>query len=41
MVIDKGKIVETNTPPLLLNSPEQPITKQLVAARLPEVGGAG
>lgn len=38
LVMDKGKIVETGTPAQLLEKPQQPLTQQLVAAQLPDVG---
>jgi peptide/nickel transport system ATP-binding protein len=38
MVMDKGRIVETGTPAQLLDTPQEPLTKQLVAAQLPDVG---
>jgi len=37
LVLDKGKIVETATPAMLLEKPQQPLTQQLVAAALPDV----
>lgn len=38
LVMDKGKIVETGTPAQLLDKPQHPLTQQLVAAQLPEIG---
>jgi peptide/nickel transport system ATP-binding protein len=38
LVMDKGKIIETGTPATLLDKPQQELTKQLVAAALPDVG---
>ncbi len=38
IVMDKGRIVETGTPAQLLDSPQQQLTRDLIAARLPEVG---
>jgi peptide/nickel transport system ATP-binding protein len=38
MVVDKGRIIETGTPAQLLDKPQEPLTKQLVAAQLPDVG---
>ncbi len=38
MVMDKGKIIETTTPAQLLEKPQQPLTRELVAAALPDVG---
>jgi len=38
IVMDKGRIIETGTPAQLLDKPQQPLTKQLVAARLPDIG---
>ncbi len=38
IVIDKGKIVETGTPAQLLESPQHPLTRALLAAGLPDVG---
>jgi len=38
IVIDKGKIVETGTPAQLLEKPQQAVTRDLIAAGLPEVG---
>jgi len=37
-VIDRGKIIETGTPAQLFEHAEQPLTQQLLAAALPEVG---
>ncbi|MEO6396367.1 MAG: ATP-binding cassette domain-containing protein [Devosia sp.] len=37
MVMERGKIIETATPVMLLDSPEQPLTRRLVAARLAEI----
>jgi peptide/nickel transport system ATP-binding protein len=38
MVMDKGKIIETGTPAQLLDKPQEPLTKELIAASLPDVG---
>jgi peptide/nickel transport system ATP-binding protein len=38
IVMDRGRIVETATPAQLLERPQQPLTKELVAASLPDVG---
>jgi peptide/nickel transport system ATP-binding protein len=38
MVMDKGRIIETGTPTQLLEKPQQALTKELIAAGLPEVG---
>lgn len=38
LVMDKGRIVETGTPAQLLDKPQHPLTQQLVAAQLPEIG---
>jgi ABC-type glutathione transport system ATPase component len=38
IVMDNGRIVETGTPAQLLDKPQSPLTKELVAARLPEIG---
>jgi len=38
LVMDRGRIVETATPAQLLEKPQQLVTKQLVAAQLPDVG---
>lgn len=38
IVMDSGRIVETATPAQLLERPQQPLTKELVAASLPDVG---
>jgi len=38
LVMDKGRIIETTTPAQLLEKPQQPLTQQLVAAQLPDVG---
>ncbi len=37
-IMDRGRIVETGTPAQLLERPEHPATRQLVAAALPEIG---
>jgi ABC-type antimicrobial peptide transport system ATPase subunit len=34
----KGRIIETATPAQLLEKPQQPLTQQMVAAQLPDVG---
>ncbi|MBI4922344.1 MAG: ABC transporter ATP-binding protein [Devosia nanyangense] len=38
IVMDKGKIVATGTPAQLLDDPQEPVTRALAAAALPEVG---
>jgi len=38
LVMEKGKIVETGTPAQLLDKPQHPLTQQLIAAQLPEIG---
>jgi len=38
MVMDKGRIIETGTPAQLLEKPQHELTKELIAAGLPEVG---
>ncbi|MEO6012116.1 MAG: ABC transporter ATP-binding protein [Devosia sp.] len=38
MVMDKGKIVETGTPATLLEKPQAALTKELIAAALPDIG---
>ncbi len=38
IVMDKGKIIETGTPGQLFESPQEPATRTLAAAALPEVG---
>ena len=38
LVMDKGRIVEAGTPATLLDKPQHPVTQQLVAAALPDVG---
>jgi peptide/nickel transport system ATP-binding protein len=38
MVMDKGKIIETGTPAQLLDKPQEPLTRELIAAALPDVG---
>ncbi len=38
LVMDRGRIIETATPAQLLEKPQQLLTKQLVAAQLPDVG---
>jgi peptide/nickel transport system ATP-binding protein len=38
IVLDRGRLVETSTPAQLLESPREPVTQQLVAAQLPEIG---
>jgi peptide/nickel transport system ATP-binding protein len=38
MVMDKGRIIEAGTPAQLLEKPQQPLSQQLVAAALPDVG---
>lgn len=37
LVMDRGRVVETGTPAQLLETPDQPVTKRLVAAALPEI----
>jgi peptide/nickel transport system ATP-binding protein len=38
MVLDHGRIVETGTPAQLLDHPQHALTKELIAAGLPEIG---
>ena len=38
IVMDKGRIVETGTPATLLEKPQEPLTKDLIAASLPDIG---
>lgn len=38
LVLDHGKIVESGSPGALIDAPEHPVTRALVAARLPEIG---
>jgi peptide/nickel transport system ATP-binding protein len=38
LVMDRGRIIETATPAQLLEKPQQLVTRQLVAAQLPDVG---
>ena len=38
VVLDAGKVIEITTPAQLLETPQHPLTKQLVAAALPDVG---
>lgn len=38
IVMDQGRIVETGTPAQLLDAAQEPLTKQLIAAGLPNVG---
>lgn len=38
LVMDRGRVIETATPAQLLEKPQQPLTQQLVAAQLPDVG---
>ncbi len=38
MVMDQGRIIETGTPATLLDAPQETLTKQLLAAQLPDVG---
>lgn len=38
LVMERGKIVETGTPAQLLDKPQHPLTRQLIAAQLPEIG---
>lgn len=38
IVMDRGRIIETGTPAQLLDKPQQPLTAQLIAASLPDVG---
>ena len=38
MVLDKGRIIETGTPAQLLDKPQATLTKELIAASLPDVG---
>jgi peptide/nickel transport system ATP-binding protein len=38
IVMDKGRIIESGTPAQLLEKPQQPLTRDLVAASLPDIG---
>jgi peptide/nickel transport system ATP-binding protein len=38
LVMHKGRIIEAATPAQLLEKPQQPLTQQMVAAQLPDVG---
>ncbi len=38
MVMNKGKIIETGTPAQLLDKPQEPLTRELIAAGLPDIG---
>ena len=38
LVMSNGRIVETSTPAQLLEKPQHPVSQQLVAAQLPDVG---
>ena len=38
MVMDKGRIIETGTPAQLLDKPQETLTRELIAASLPEIG---
>lgn len=38
LVMSKGRVVETSTPAQLLEKPQHPVSQQLVAAQLPDVG---
>lgn len=38
IVMDKGRIIETGTPAQLLDKPQEALTRNLVAARLPDIG---
>jgi peptide/nickel transport system ATP-binding protein len=38
IVLDRGRVVEASTPAQLLEAPHEPISRQLVAAQLPDVG---
>jgi ABC-type glutathione transport system ATPase component len=38
LVMNRGRVVETSTPAQLLETPQHPISQQLVAAQLPDVG---
>ena len=38
LVMDKGRIVESGTPAMLFDSPQHEVTREMVAAALPDVG---
>jgi len=38
LVLDKGHVVEATTPAQMLDKPQHPVTQQLVASQLPDVG---
>ncbi|HEV7293225.1 MAG TPA: ABC transporter ATP-binding protein [Devosia sp.] len=38
MVMERGRIIEAGTAEEIFSAPQQPLTKELVAARLPELG---
>ena len=38
VVMDKGRIIETGTPATLLDRPQEPLTRELIAASLPDIG---
>jgi peptide/nickel transport system ATP-binding protein len=38
LVMDRGKIIESTTPAQLLEKPQEPLSQQIVAAQLPDVG---
>jgi peptide/nickel transport system ATP-binding protein len=38
IVMDKGRIIESGTPATLLEKPQEPLTRDLIAASLPDIG---
>jgi peptide/nickel transport system ATP-binding protein len=38
IVMDKGRVIETGTPATLLDKPQEPLTRDLIAASLPDIG---
>ena len=38
IVMDKGRIIESGTPAQLLEKPQEPLTRELIAASLPDIG---
>ncbi len=38
VVMDKGRIIESGSPAALLDKPQEPLTKELIAASLPDIG---
>ncbi len=38
VVMDKGRIIESGTPSQLLDKPQEPLTRELIAASLPDIG---